>query len=216
MENKRPKAASKTKPKRRKVQSRVKRAENIPVDAHERGKDYFDESEINELFKAAKKTRYGARDYCLILMMYRHGFRVSEIAETKITDINFKTARLWVGRLKGSLSTEQPMEGDEIRALKRYLATREDYLPWVFITERGSQMTRKGIYELIKRLGKKARLPKAHPHMLRHSCGYYLANKGIDSRIIQDYLGHRNPRHTTRYTRIAGSRFEGLWSKRGR
>jgi type 1 fimbriae regulatory protein FimB len=50
------------------------------------------------------------------------------------------------------------------------------------------------------------------PHMLRHSCGYYLANKGTDLRTMQDYLGHRDPRHTVHYTRVAGRRFEGLWN----
>jgi hypothetical protein len=46
-----------------------------------------------------------------------------------------------------------------------------------------------------------------------HSCGYYLADKGTDLRTMQDYLGHRDPRHTVHYTRIAGSRFEGLWKR---
>ena len=50
-----------------------------------------------------------------------------------------------------------------------------------------------------------------HPHMLRHSCGFYLANRGYDLRLIQDYLGHRDPKHTVHYTRVAGSPFEGLW-----
>ena len=201
---------SNTPAKRRNVHS----PENLPVNAHERAKDYFDATEMERLLAAAKKTRHGARDHCLVLTMYRHGFRVSELAETRLKDVNLKTGRIWVARLKGSLSTEQPMEGDEIRAVKRYLTTRRDGLPWLFVSERGTQMTRKGIYNLLIRIGQTAKLDKAHPHMLRHSCGYYLANRGVDTRTIQDYLGHRNPRHTTRYTRIAGARFEGLWSRR--
>ena len=54
-------------------------------------------------------------------------------------------------------------------------------------------------------------LLNVHPHTLRHSCGYYLADKGTDLRTMQDYLGHRDPRHTVHYTRVAGRRFEGLW-----
>ena len=56
----------------------------------------------------------------------------------------------------------------------------------------------------------RAGLPSVHPHTLRHSCGYSLANKSHDLRLIQDYLGHRNPKHTVHYTRTAGRRFKGL------
>jgi type 1 fimbriae regulatory protein FimB len=54
--------------------------------------------------------------------------------------------------------------------------------------------------------------PPVNPHMPRHSRGFALANRGYDLRLIQDYLGRRDPRHTVHYTRIAGSRFEGVWS----
>lgn len=56
-----------------------------------------------------------------------------------------------------------------------------------------------------------AELPPVHSHMLRHSCGFYLANRGYDLRLIQDYLEHRDPKHTVHYTRVVGNRFEGLW-----
>jgi site-specific recombinase XerD len=118
--------------------------------------------------------------------------------------------------MKGSLSTHHPIEGDELRIIKRYLAKRDDDLPWLFITERGGQMTRKGIYILVARIAERAGLENVHPHTLRHSCGYYLANRRTSERVMQDYLGHRNPRHTMRYTRVASSNFDGLWSKRGR
>jgi type 1 fimbriae regulatory protein FimB len=72
-------------------------------------------------------------------------------------------------------------------------------------------MTRQAVNYIIKTAGERAGLGHAHPHMLRHSCGYYLANEGVDFRTTQDFLGHRVPKHTTRYTRVAGRRFEGLW-----
>ena len=50
-----------------------------------------------------------------------------------------------------------------------------------------------------------------HPHMLRHACGFYLANKGMDTRAIQHYLGHRNMQHTVRYTQLDATRFVGWW-----
>ena len=125
--------------------------------------------------------------------------------------VDLDRARLWVRRLKNGLSVEQPIAGDELRAIKRYLATRSDALPWLFISERGQPLTRQAVNYLIAAAAARAGLPPVHPHMLRHSCGFYLANRGYDLRLIQDYLGHRDPKHTVRYTRVAGGRFEGLW-----
>lgn len=104
------------------------------------------------------------------------------------------------------------MAGDELRAIRQYLRERASSLPWLFISERQTQLTRNAGYYLIREAGERAGFDFIiHPHMLRHSCGFYLANKGYDSRLIQDYLGHRDPRHTARYTRTAAARFEGLW-----
>ena len=211
MANKGSKRSAPKTPKRRNGDSSIG-----TTDEHERNKDFLSEQEVETLRKEARTGRYGERDDCLILMVYRHGLRVTEAAELRIKDLDLKTSRLWVGRLKGSLSTHQPIEGDELRVIKRYLAMRDDDLPWLFVTERGGQLTRSGIYRLITRIAERAGLDDVHPHTLRHSCGYYLAEKQAGERVIQDYLGHRNPRHTMRYTRIASSRFDGLWSKRGR
>src|SRR5262245_25864162 len=112
---------------------------------------------------------------------------------------------------QGRARHEQPVEGDELRAIKRYLATRTDALPWLFLSERKQQIDRSSVAYIVKRAGERAGLGHVHPHMLRHSCGYYLANKGSDSRLIQDYLGHRDGNMTAHYTRTASHRFEGLW-----
>jgi site-specific recombinase XerD len=144
-------------------------------------------------------------------MVYRHGLRVSEAIALRRDQVNLAHARLWVERLKNSLSVEHPIAGDELRAIKRYLAARDDKLPWLFISERGQPMTRQAVNYLVASAAAGAGLKNVHPHTLRHSCGYYLADKGTDLRTMQDYLGHRDPRHTVLYTRVAGSRFEGLW-----
>jgi site-specific recombinase XerD len=103
------------------------------------------------------------------------------------------------------------MAGDELRAIRRDLALRFDELPWLFASEREAQLTRQAVNYVLAQAAARAGLPPVHPHMLRHSCGFALANRGYDLRLIQDYLGHRDPKHTVRYTRTAGKRFEGLW-----
>ena len=135
----------------------------------------------------------------------------AKLSRLRRDEVDLDRARLWVRRLKGGLSVEQPIAGDELRAIKRHLAARTDALPWLFLSERGQPMTRQAVNYLVAAAGLRAGLPGLHPHTLRHSCGYALADKGQDLRLIQDYLGHRDPRHTVHYTRTAGRRFEGLW-----
>jgi len=181
------------------------------TNAHEKTKDFLSDDEIKTLLNASKKTRYPKRNYLLLLMMYRHGLRVSEAVNLKKSDVNLKESRLWISRLKNGLSVEHPISGDELRAIKRYLNSRNDSLPWLFSNERGLPLTRQAVNYIVKVVSKKAKLENIHPHTLRHSCGFYLANKGYDLRLIQDYLGHRDPKHTALYTRVISKRFEKLW-----
>jgi type 1 fimbriae regulatory protein FimB len=133
-------------------------------------------------------------------MMYRHGLRCSQAIDLRIEDVSFDRATLWVRRLKGSNSGMHPIEGDELRAIRRYLATRNDNLPWLFLSERQGRLSRFAINYVVERTAKAAGFDNLHPHCLRHSCGYALADKGVDLRTIQEWLGHRSIEMTIRYT----------------
>jgi len=168
--------------------------------------------EVKRLLDAARRGRHGTRDHLMVLLAYRHGLRVSELIDIRLRDLDLDAARIFVRRRKGSLSTTQPIEGDELRAIRAYLRERgETKVPYLLVGERGP-LTRQAVNYLLKEIGQRGKLEMSvHPHMLRHSTGYYLANKGYDTRLIQDYLGHKNISHTVKYTRTAASRFEGLW-----
>ena len=198
-------------PKRRSVKSDASAAPDGAADGHERAKDFLTAAELAALLEAAKAGRHGTRDHLLLMMMFRHGLRVSEAVSLRLDELDLDRSMLWVHRLKGGLSVQQPVAGDELRAVRRYLATQQGDLPWLFLSERGQPLTRQAVSYLVDVAAERAGLAGVHPHTLRHSCGYYLANKGHDLRLIQDYLGHRDPRHTVHYTRTAGWRFEGLW-----
>jgi type 1 fimbriae regulatory protein FimB len=172
-------------------------------------------AEVEKLLDAAKSSRNAARDRCLLLLMFRHGLRVSEACGLTLSQVDVESRVLHVARLKAGLSTTHPLRGDELRMIKAWLAERARMQPDTdafFISERRGPLSRKTAWLMIRDYGKLAELPvDAHPHMLRHACGFALADQGADTRLIQDYLGHRNIQHTVRYTATNPARFERLW-----
>ncbi len=172
---------------------------------------FLTEEEIRKLLLAAKQGKYGTRDHLMILMAFRHAFRVSELIDVRITDLDLKAGRIFVRRLKSSTPTTQPIPGDVVRAIRALLRLRsETSSPYLFLGERGP-FTRQAVNYLVRQAGERAKLEiRVHPHMLRHSMGYCLVNRGCDTRLMHDYLGHVNINHTVRYTKTAAFRFEGL------
>ena len=178
-----------------------------------RSREHLTLDEVEELMKAAGNTgRHTHRDRTLILTMFRHGLRVSEAVDLKWDQVDFKKGSIHINRLKNGKPATHYLEGDEMRALRR-LRRENPKSPFIFLSERGGPMTRSTVNKLVERAGREAEIEfPVHPHMLRHACGYYLANKGIDTRTIQDYLGHVSITHTVRYTELSSSKFKGLWS----
>jgi integrase len=183
-----------------------------PPNAELRTREYLTPAEIEKLIKAAKAGRWGHRDAAVILIAYRHGLRAKEACELEWSQVEFgRSAALHVRRAKQGKPAVHPIRGDELRMLT---ALRRDY-PFsgnVFTSERGTPFTPDAINRLIKRIGERAEMAMpVHFHMLRHSCGYKLANDGIDTRAIQDWLGHVSIVHTTRYTALSSTRFKDFW-----
>ncbi len=172
-------------------------------------------AEVEKLLAATKGTRHATRDHCLLLLMFRHGLRVSEACGLVLSQVDTESRVLHVERLKDGLSTTHPLRSDELRAIKAWLADRARMKPETdafFISERRGPLSRKTAWLMIRDYGRRADLPvEAHPHMLRHACGFALADQGADTRLIQDYLGHRNIQHTVMYTATNPARFERLW-----
>jgi integrase len=193
----------------------VNRTVATPVrkpNAELRTREYLTDAEVENLTEAAKGNRYGHRDATMILVAYRHGLRVSELVDLRWDQIDFDRATLAVRRAKRGTPSTHPILGDELRALRKLQREQEPKSPFVFTSERGSPFTTAGFARLVERAGAAAGLMfKAHPHMLRHACGFALANKGHDTRSLQAYLGHKNIQHTVRYTELSPDRFKDFW-----
>ena len=180
-------------------------AANVTVKAP---RDYLTEREVERLMDAARENRWGHRDATAILVAFRHGLRASELVGLRWDDIDWQTSTLHVRRAKGGIGTRQPLAARELRALRRL--QREASGVHIFVSERGAPLSVAGYQRMVARAGE--RFPfLIHSHMLRHSCGYKLANDGHDTRAIQHYLGHRSIASTVRYTTMSPHRFRGFW-----
>jgi type 1 fimbriae regulatory protein FimB/type 1 fimbriae regulatory protein FimE len=177
-----------------------------------RSREHLTEAEVERLMDAARKNRWGHRDATMILTAYRHGFRPAELVDLRWDQVEFASGALHVRRVKRGTPSTHPILGDELRALRRLLREQEPKSPFVFTSERSTPFTSAGFARMIERAGVEAKFGfKPHPHMLRHACGYALANRSHDTRALQAYLGHRNIQHTVRYTELSPTRFKNFW-----
>jgi integrase len=144
------------------------------------------------------------------LVAYRHGLRASEIVALRWDDIDLTTGRLHVRRAKAGDASVHPISARESRALRKLLREAPTS-PYVFISERCAPLSAAGYQRMVARAGVAAKFTLlVHSHMLRHACGFKLANDGHDTRAIQAYLGHRSIMSTVRYT-LTPHRFKNFW-----
>jgi integrase len=179
--------------------------------AEMRTREYLTPHEVEKLIAAAKLGRHGHRDATLILVAFRHGLRAVEVADLEWSQVEWgRNPALHVRRAKNGKPAVHPIRGDELRMLREL--QRNTIGAFVFETERGGPFTADAVNRLVKTIGERAKLPfGVHAHMLRHACGYALANAGHDTRLIQDWLGHRAIQHTARYTELSPTRFRDVW-----
>jgi integrase len=177
-----------------------------------RAREYLTDAEVAKLITAAGFNRHAHRDATMILLAFRHGFRVAELVALRWDSLDFGHGRIHVNRAKSGSPSVHPLSGRELRALRRLRREQEPESPFVFTSERGAPFTTAGFRKLVARAGAAAKFDfPVHPHMLRHACGFALANKGVDTRSLQAYLGHKNIQHTVRYTELSPTRFKGFW-----
>ena len=183
----------------------------------QRSREYLTGPEMKRFLEAAKTaTRNPARDYCMMLLCYQHGLRVSELTSLTLSDIDLVERTINVNRLKNSISGRHPFYTCEARAIRDWLAVREAMEPDTsafFVSEQRRPLSRATVDLMVKTIAQAAGLENlaVHSHMLRHSAGYSLINRGFDIRTVQAALGHARIDNTVRYTALDHSKLKNLF-----
>jgi integrase/recombinase XerD len=168
---------------------------------------YMNSEQLERFLQAAKE--YGPREHAMFLFAVAHGARAQEIANLRISDINFNSEQIHIARLKGSLDSTQNLlkvKGnslfDEKAALKAWLAVREpDADEFVFNSQKSTQMNRSTIFRIFQEIAKKAGLGETlrHPHVLKHTAAMLMVQQGANAFLIRQHLGHRSFDSTLAY-----------------
>ncbi len=176
-----------------------------------RSREFLTEAEVDRLMKgASRRGKFPHRDATSILIAYRHGLRASELVSLRWDQVDADQGLLHVRRVKRGSPSTHPLSRGELAALRKLGRHPCGY---VFVSQRRGQWTTSAWAKMLSRAMEEAGMNSlaVHPHMLRHACGYHLANQGRDTRAIQAYLGHRNIQHTVRYTELSSDRFRDFW-----
>jgi integrase len=155
-----------------------------PPNAKLRTREHLTADEVERLIEAARGNRHGYRDALMVLLAYRHGLRAAEVVDLRWEQVDFKTATLHVRRAKNGTSATHPLSGREMRELRRH-QRESSASPFAFVSERGAPLSAPGFSRMVERAVAAADLGiKAHAHMLRHACGYKLANDGHEHNAL--------------------------------
>ena len=136
-----------------------------------------------EILKVLKIARESKRNLAMILLAYRHGMRASEVCELRLADVDLKNGQITIRRLKGSLTTTQPLTDhpgqpllSEKRVLRAWLAERRDASDFVFTSQKGGRIHRSQFFRMFQSVAERVGLPadRRHPHCLKHALGFSL------------------------------------------
>jgi type 1 fimbriae regulatory protein FimB/type 1 fimbriae regulatory protein FimE len=175
-----------------------------------RGRKYLSRDEVMALVKAAKKNRHGSRDSLMIRLAYEHGLRVSELVNTRWQHLDLSGHTFSVSRAKGSVDSTHPLQGDTVRAIKKFQRELSQSSGLMFTNERGAPVSVDGFRRMFGRLSQKVLGTVWNPHALRHACGVHLVNSGTGIRQIQQYMGHSNIQNTVVYTTLSAAAFNHI------
>jgi integrase len=185
----------------------------------ENNRKHLNPEELKRIMKVAKTHgRYALRNQVIIHLMARHGFRVSELINLTLEQIDLKNDRLHVKRLKNGMDATHPIQGDTKRLLKRYFRWREEqgiHSHYLLINMRGVPFHRTSIFKICQELANKAGIKiKVGAHTFRHACGYDLGEQTDNVFLIQQYLGHRNVANTKIYVQLNPNKFNNLFKNK--
>lgn len=168
---------------------------------------YLSSEQLERFLEAAKA--YGAREHAMFLFAVAHGARTQEIANLRITDVNFQNEQVHIARLKGSLSSTQNLlkvKGNSLfnekAVLKAWMDERKaDADNYIFNSQKSTQLNRVSIYKIFKAIAKKAGLGETlqHPHVLKHTAAMLMVQAGANAFLIRQHLGHRSFDSTLAY-----------------
>ena len=146
--------------------------------------EFLTQEQVRQLFSVIKSKR----DIAIFKVAYRHGLRASEVGMLEKTDLDLKRARITINRLKGSLSGVYPMSADTVKALRSYLRTRDDEVPFLFPSNRRLPIDRRTLLVLMKKYGALAEIPpeKQDFHILKHSICTHLLDAGEELYFVKD------------------------------
>ena len=180
---------------------------------HEREHEWITWDEFKAIRKAAASVgRYGQRDALMLLQAFRHGLRAAELTRLKWDQVDLQRRTIVILRVKRGKRSTHDLSVEEAREMRKLTPDEADRVGHVYKSERGSPFTTRGFFRIVERAGELAKYGKPlHPHMFRHGCGYHMTNKGVDIRVIQDWLGHQNIQHTVRYTELSPDRLRGAF-----
>lgn len=178
---------------------------------------YFEYNELEELFNSIDiNTIYGKRDMLILEMLYATGVRVGELVNIKVSDINKDNRTILIA---GKGNKERIVHYGEYAEdiLNNYLSTsykflNKNKLPQLFINNKKTALTERGIRTILEKIIKKTSLnKKISPHMIRHSFATHLLNEGCDLLSVQKLLGHESLSATQIYTHVTTERLKDVY-----